>query len=39
VLPILMQYQPYVTIVSQEGDINLIKKYREILNESLVRLE
>lgn len=39
VLPILMQYQPYVTIVSQEGDINLIKKYREILNEALARLE
>ncbi len=38
VLPTLMQYQPYVAVLEQEGDIDLINKYRDILNEALKRL-
>lgn len=39
VLPTIMQYQPHVTILRQEGTIDLIGKYRTLLNETLNRLD
>jgi len=38
VLPTIMQYQPFVTILEQDGDIDLVSMYRQILDETLDRL-
>ncbi len=37
-LPIIMQYQPFVTILEQDGDIDLISIYRKILDKTLNQL-
>ncbi len=38
VLPTIMQYQPFVTILKQDGDIDLIARYKEVLEETQNRL-
>jgi len=38
VLPTIMPYQPFVTILEQNGDIDLITRYKEILEETQNRL-
>lgn len=37
-LPTVMQYQPFVTILEQDGDIDLIARYKEVLEETQNRL-
>jgi hypothetical protein len=37
-LPILMQWQKHVTIIDQDGDIDLVGIYQKILGDTLVRL-
>ena len=37
-LPTLMQWQAYVTILEQDGDIDIVRKYNDILKEAQTKL-
>lgn len=38
-LPTLMQWQKHVSILEQEGDIDIVEEYQKILDETMVKLE